>query len=1843
VVQDGGVSDALDAFTPATRDWFTGAFAEPTAAQQGAWEAVSAGEHALVVAPTGSGKTLAAFLWALDRLAATPVPQDPTLRCRVLYVSPLKALAVDVQRNLRAPLTGIRQAATRRGLVPPDITVGMRTGDTTAQERRGFARTPPDVLVTTPESLFLILTSAAMRSLRGVETVIVDEVHAVTATKRGAHLALSLERLDDLLGRQVQRIGLSATVRPVEEVSAFLAGGRPVKVVQPPSTKVIDVRVEVPVPDMTAIGESTGEVEGSASGAEQRTSIWPAVEERIGRLVDAHRSTIVFANSRWLAEKLTTRLNEQAAEEPARPDRFPALTPGLSGTTPGAHPIVARAHHGSMSREQRTIVEEELKAGRLPAVVATSSLELGIDMGAVDLVVQVAAPPSVASGLQRIGRAGHQVGAPSVGVVLPKYRGDLVSCAVVAERMRTGSIESLRYPRNPLDVLAQQVVAMVAMRPWTVGELASVVRRAAPYAGLPESALHAVLDMLSGRYPSEEFGELRARIVWDRVTDELHARPGAQRLAVTSGGTIPDRGLFTVVTPGGGRVGELDEEMVYESRPGDTILLGSTAWHVEEITPDRVIVSPAPGQPARMPFWRGDAIGRPLELGRAIGAFVRELSGMDHPTALARCRAAGLDEWAADNLVAYVAEQREATRHVPDDRTVVVERFRDELGDWRLVVHTPFGAQVNGPWALAIAARMRERRGVEVSASGADDGIVLRLPDAVNDQGEDIVPTAEDVLFEPEEIEQLVIGEVNNSALFASRFRECAARSLLLPRRDPTRRSPLWQQRQRSAALMSVASKFEQFPVVLETMRECLQDVYDLGGLRELMTDVRARKVRVVEVTTRAPSPFARTLLSAYLFQFAYDPDAPLAERRTAALALDSTLLAELLGTDTLRELLDPDVLAEIERSLQRLDPERHATTLEQAADLVRWLGDLTTGEAALRGVRAEWLVELERARRLIQVRIAGEQRWIAIEDAGRVRDALGVALPVGVPVAFTEPVPDPLGDLLARFARTRGPFPAAAAAARFGLGVAVATGVLDRMVGAGRLVRGELRPVGADGVAAVGQEYCDADVLRRLRRGSLARLRAEVEPVEPAALGRFLPAWHGITTGPPGRGGRPRAAATPDDVLSVVEQLAGAPIPASALETLVLPARLPGYLPAMLDELTSSGEVIWTGCGNLPGGDGWLTLAPTDVADLLLPDQEPLELTPLHQAVLAALDGGALFFRQLADRARHTLATAADTTGAAAIALDTTRAGSGAGTDRDAAHGGAGAAGARNTLEAARGGSAAGTAARDALDAARGGSGSGAGGSGGPFARAGGVTDGLPDESAVLAALWDLVWAGLVAGDTLAPVRALVTGRGATHRARRPTPRGRYARLRAGSLGSAGAFGGAFSRTGPPTAAGRWGLVPAREPDPTRRAHARAEVFLERHGVLTRGALDTERVTGGFAAVYKVLRAMEESGRCRRGYVVEGLGAAQFAVAGAIDRLRAVSRPPGDPMAIPPAPTTPPAATPSGTTGRTGATGMDGPIGTTDLAGMDGRLADVRGPAFDPLTGYPVDASAPPAVPWSTGRSPDRNGTHDDHQPGDHDGHGDRHGADGTRKPGDRDGTDDITDAADTDADAVSGRSGVGEGHGPDSRYGPPGGAYGARPGYGRYGAGADRYDARTASIPYELPTHSVSVAAGGPVTGAGRPAAGSGYGTAGHYDGYGGYRQDRAERAGRMADRPTAVVLAATDPAQPYGAALRWPDPVGSTRHRPARKAGALAVLVDGSPVLYVERGGRSLLSFTDDDDALHAAAAGLTRAVRDGWLGTLAVERADGETALTSHLADIFREAGFRLTPRGLRLRA
>lgn len=1490
-------ADALARFSAVTREWFAGTFAAPTAAQAQAWTAIADGHNTLVIAPTGSGKTLAAFLWAIDNLAAQNEREAGT---RVLYVSPLKALAVDVERNLRTPLAGMTRVAERQGMPAPQISVGVRSGDTPPAQRRQLIATPPDVLITTPESLFLMLTSAARQTLAGVQTVIVDEVHAVAGTKRGAHLALSLERLDDMLPTPAQRIGLSATVRPPEEVARFLSGASPTTIVAPPAGKTFELTVQVPVPDMADLANNT---------------IWPDVEARLVDLVEMHNSTIVFANSRRLAERLTARLNEIHAERSGvelPSDANPQVAGGApaqllgSGQTYGAPPLLARAHHGSVSKEQRAVVEEELKSGRLKAVVATSSLELGIDMGAVDLVIQVEAPPSVASGLQRIGRAGHQVGEISQGVLFPKHRTDLIGCAVTVQRMLTGQIETMRVPANPLDILAQHTVAVAALEPLDAQRWFDTVRRSAPFATLPHSAFEATLDLLSGKYPSTEFAELRPRLVYDRDSGTLTARPGAQRLAVTSGGAIPDRGLFTVYlateAEKPSRVGELDEEMVYESRPGDVISLGATSWRITEITHDRVLVIPAPGQPARLPFWRGDNAGRPAELGRAVGKFTGQLAGLDRSAFDKHCAALGFNDYATDNLWRLLDDQRTATAVVPTDTTLLVERFRDELGDWRVILHSPYGLRVHGPLALAVSQRIRERYGIDEKPTASDDGIVVRLPDA---DAADKPPGAELFVFDADEIDPIVTAEVGGSALFASRFRECAARALLLPRRHPGKRSPLWHQRQRAAQLLDVARKYPDFPIVLETVRECLQDVYDVPTLAGLMADIAARKVRVLEAETATPSPFAASLLFGYVGAFMYEGDSPLAERRAAALSLDATLLAELLGRVELRELLDPEVIAATGRQLQHLSADRMARDAEAVADLLRLLGPLTTDEIAARAGGADvggWLEGLCAAKRVLPVSFAGRSWWVAIEDIGRLRDGVGVAVPVGVPASFTETVADPLGELLGRYARTHAPFTTAEVATRFELGLRVAADVLGRLAADGLLVRGEFT---AD---ASGDQWCDADVLRILRRRSLAALRAQVEPVSACAYARFLPAWHHV--GSPTNSGI-------DGLAAVIDQLAGVPLPASAVESLVLAPRVRDYAPAMLDELLASGEVIWSGAGPISGSDGWIAFHLADSAPLTLAAPSEIEFAEAHRAILDTLaGGGAFFFRQLCD-------------------------------------------------------------------------------------------------GELKAALWELVWAGYVTGDTFAPVRALLRGtrqRSApTHRQRRPPRLSRYS------------VAHAQTRAADPTVAGRWSALPAPEPDSTLRAHHQAELLLNRHGVLTRGAATAEGVPGGFATLYKVLTAFEDAGRCQRGYFVESLGGAQFAMASTVDRLRSY------------------------------------------LDSVDPERPEYR------------------------------------------------------------------------------------------------------------------------------------------------------------------------------------AVVLAAADPANPYGAALPWP--AGDGTARPGRKAGALTVLVDGALAWFLERGGRSLLSFTDDADVGHAAAAALADLVGARRVDSILVERINGVSVLELRDSPAYAaltDAGFARTPRGLRLR-
>ncbi|HYU61369.1 MAG TPA: DEAD/DEAH box helicase [Solirubrobacterales bacterium] len=1486
--------DPLATFSAPVRRWFESSFEAPTPAQALGWPAIASGASALICAPTGSGKTLAAFLSGIDRLAREPERLGQGVR--IVYVSPLKALSYDIERNLRAPLKG----------VGAEISVGLRTGDTPQKDRQAMRRHPPDVLITTPESLYLIMTSQAREMLTGVEVAIVDEIHAVAQSKRGAHLALTLERLSHLVtsegGSDPQRIGLSATQRPLERIAKFLVGPkRECEIVDAGRRKELDLEIVVPVEDMSepsasvdgparpeGPGLSPDRIDPNFDGAANPRSIWPAIYPELLRLVRQHTSTIVFVNNRRGAERLAKRLNELANEEEAQ--ELPATEhAGNAGPDPGEAPIeIARAHHGSLAHEERVVVEELLKSGKLPCLVATSSLELGIDMGAVDLVIQVESPKSVTRGLQRVGRAGHELGEVSKGRIFPKFRADLLECAVVARRMREGLIEETIIPRNPLDVLAQHLVSMTASEEWEVDEVERLVTAAESFSELSREQLENVLDMLDGRYPSDRFAELRPRIVWDRTAGTIRGRKGARQLAVTNAGTIPDRGLYGVHLPDGRRVGELDEEMVYEARPGQTFLLGATTWRIEEITRDRVIVVPAPGTPGAVPFWRGDGVGRPAELGRAIGEFAREAVAMD-PGELARRE--DLDSRAATNLVAYLREQQEATRVVPSDENLVVERFRDEIGDWRLCVLSPWGGRVHAAWGLALSAKIREQRDLEADAIWSDDGICIHLPDA------DEPPPADLILIEPEELEDLVVRELSGSALFGARFRENASRSLLIPRAYPGKRTPLWQQRLKAQSLLEVAGDFPRFPVILETYRECLRDVLDLPALEALLRDLRSRRISLVEVETPTASPFASSLLFDYVATYMYEGDTPNAERRAAALALDRDLLRELLGQEELRELIDPAALADVEDSLQHRAELARAADRDALQQVLRRVGDLTEDECAQRVAEgysaASMTAKLERERRAARVRIAGEERWIATEDAGMFRDALGVPPPAGLPESYLEPVDDAMANLVRRYARTHGPFPTGQLAARYGVDPLPALRELER---AGELVRGELLPGGTE------REWCDPEVLRRLRRASLAHLRREVEPADRRELARFLASWQNVDAHRPGGAG-------PDRLREALVPLQGIALTPQVWERDVLPRRLGAYSPAWLDQLCTGGELVWIGAGALGRSDGRVALYFREDVRLAGPPPGNAKLEPpegeAHDAIRELL-------------ARHP-----------GFWID--------------------------------------------------------------------ILSELEISAEELhAALWDLAWAGEATNDAFAPLRAPRLS--AVQRRQRASRR--FASRRA-------ATGQAVQ--------GRWSLTaPLFEDSPGTgpRLRAQAELMLERYGIVTRETVLAEGVPGGFASLYGELSNLEMLGTARRGYFVEGLGGAQFALPGAVERLRSLPRDEG---------------------------------------------------------GY---------------------------------------------------------------------------------------------------------------------------------------------------------------------------AVLAATDPANPYGAALSWPKRPGQGGRRPSRTPGAYVLLRDGEPLLFVERGGRGVLRLAHlEGEALGEALGELASAAGEGLIPRLAIERVDGEAVIGSGLEATLIEAGFSRQPRRL----
>jgi ATP-dependent Lhr-like helicase len=1200
-------------FAPPVREWFEAVFAAPTRPQLQGWPAIARGQSTLILAPTGTGKTLAAFLWCINRLMFSPIPEKQQ-RCRVLYISPIKALTVDVERNLRAPLVGIAQAAKRMGIDFHEPQVAIRTGDTPAAERARFLRHPSDILITTPESLYLLLTSNARESLRSVETVVIDEIHALVPGKRGSHLALSMERLEHLCARRLQRIGLSATQRPLEEVARYLGGVetgrtkesasipaadgsailpeqesdtesdaptvvyRPVTIIDASEPKRLDLRVEIPVEDMTRLDEVQRLPSGPASQGPTRPSIWSAIHPKLLELVRSHRSTLIFVNSRRLAERISAAVNELAGE------------------------ILVRAHHGSVAVAQRKEIEDRLKLGTLRGLVATSSLELGIDMGAIDLVVQIESPSSVASGMQRVGRASHHVGAVSSAIIYPKYRADLVACAAITRAMYDGNVESVHYPRNALDVLAQQIVAMVSMEPWDVPDIFKVVQSAAPYAGLTLGAFESVLDMLSGRYPSDEFAELRPRLTWDRLANKLTTRQGARQVSIINGGTIPDRGLYGVFLAGatkGARVGELDEEMVFESRAGDTIILGASTWRIENISHDRVLVSPALGEPGKMPFWHGDTAGRPAEFGEKIGRMTRELLALPRSVACSRLvEQHSLDVNAAENLLRYLQDQVAATKRVPSDEDVVVEICRDELGDRRICVLTPFGSRVHAPWCMAVTAKLRAERGIEVESMWSDDGFVLRLPDS------DAAVEIEEFVLSPVEFKELVLRQLGSTSLFAAKFREAASRALLLPKRRPGMRAPLWQQRKRAADLLAVASRFSSFPIILETYRECIRDVFDLPAAAGILSKIQRGEIRLTRVESDKPSPFAGALLFSYIANYIYEGDAPLAERRAQALSIDQSQLEELLGDTDLRELLDPAALDEVEAKLQALEPDYQARHADGLHDLLLKLGDLSDAEIAARSTSPEvaaTATELVNARRVVRVRIAGEPRTIPAEYAGRYRDALGTPLPPGLAEAFLQAPTDPLTEIIRRYARTHGPFTTADIATRYQLQMPAVEAVLTQLNSQGKLLEGEFRPNGHH------REWCDPEVLRQIRRKSLARLRREIEPVEQSTFVRFSTRWQGVTV--PRRG--------LDALLDTIEALQGAALLVSELETEILPARVADYQPGNLDTLMAAGEVTWVGVEQIGDRNGRVALYLTEALPLLrLTDTAALAGTVTSQVV---------------------------------------------------------------------------------------------------------------------------------------------------------------------------------------------------------------------------------------------------------------------------------------------------------------------------------------------------------------------------------------------------------------------------------------------------------------------------------------------------------------------------------------------------------------------------------------------------------------------------------------------------
>ncbi len=1115
----------------------------------------------MLLAPTGSGKTLAAFLASIDSLLHAPSSEEEGVR--LLYVSPIKALAYDIEKNLQRPLAGIRLAS---GNTLRELSVDVRTGDTSPSQRRKQLRHPGEILITTPESLYLLLGSKAREKLRTVETVIVDEIHALASNKRGVHLSLSLERLDALCGRDVQRVGLSATQRPLERIASFLGGDRDVSIVDCSTPPQLDLRILMP---------KAPEMEEHAAGEKPRNNesgMWEVLLPRLLEMVQKNTTTLIFCNSRRLSERIALGLNEKAGSD------------------------LCRAHHGSVARHQRKAIEAQLKAGELRALVSTSSLELGIDMSTVDLVVQIESPGSVASGLQRVGRAGHSLGVRSHGIIMPKFKGDLLESTVIGKCMLEGHVEETTVPTNCLDVLAQHIVALCSVAPWDIKKLHALICRSHCYADLSLSATESVLSMLSGSYRGDELLELPARIAWDRQLGIIEGRRGAKMISLVNGGTIPDRGLYAVFLGAGGpRLGELDEEMVYEARRGDTFFLGASTWRILNITRDQVIVAPAPGESGTMPFWRGDGPGRPASLGQKIGEFCEEFnqnySEITHKEHLRRCQETyKLGPEAAANLLGYLREQRVVTNSIPSHQTIVIERFCDEVGDWRLCILSPYGRRVHAPWAMAIGAVLSERGLGDCQIQWTDDGIALRLPDTGRP------PDLALLMPNRAEVQERIVEQLGGSALFATHFRENAARALLLPRQRPGKRTPLWLQRLKSQQLLGVVKRHASFPILIETYRECLQEVFDMPALLSLLAAYEVGDIRVQQVQTSAPSPFARSLVFSYIAAFLYEGDAPAAERRAQALSLDRSLLRELLGTEDLRDILTRESLSQVEAELQYLAEDRRARDANELHDVLRRLGALPIAALAARSEEdpTPWIETLCQSGRACEIAVGSKIQLMACEDAGQYRDAFGVALPPGLPEGFLAPEPDAIFALILRFASRRGPFSIETLAEHFAIGHTQAAQALAELANRGRLDHGYITPGSQE------KHYCHPDVLRRIKRRSLEFLRGAIAPVSAARYTVFLWQQQGLQT--PGTG----VAA----LRGAIEKLAGLAIPFSDLESRILPARVSDYRPDMLDALCASGELLWMGAGALGRSDGRVRIVLRKHARVLLPQPEELPET---------------------------------------------------------------------------------------------------------------------------------------------------------------------------------------------------------------------------------------------------------------------------------------------------------------------------------------------------------------------------------------------------------------------------------------------------------------------------------------------------------------------------------------------------------------------------------------------------------------------------------------------------------